>query len=675
MTGVDTTSRRPFPLQVAHQADEPAHALLLRTVAHNGSSSFRRVLRNCGVPSNHSVAKADLMLVAHLCGADEEMLRHATAQRLDEGVELLGQWLRSEYFSEMWRRWCPACLAEEPYHRVWWDVTTVTACPFHGVELVNRCGCDKPLRHGEHAMTHCRLTHDLREVEACSVSAVDAEVDSYVVHRLLGTGQHPHPLLDSTSLGKALHVMERLGRSLLAETMTVDQARRAFGIGQLLRAGYRALAEFPVNLDQLLDELVSRRTEADRTSTIRTYGSLLRWLRNEPGIRSDCPLASAIRQEIDRHAEKNFIVPHRIVVDGAPAVGVPMGVIASQLGMNVELSMRLAKTLDYPVASDHPIGNMMPPAVVGPYLERVRSLETMDAVMQILGVRRQIAIELADLGHLAYVCRPFDRNKPAKGKRGDKRDRRLRDAQWNNWYFEPGTASAFLDGLRSLVRPDVSVAPEDLVNMYWPTKMFATRAEVLRLVLDGTLPLRAIDQQASGMSGLMVSRSEAQRIMKLERRDGYPLREAAPMMGMNYNQLRSCISNELVVPVGEGTNLSITQAMIDAFKATYIRTAELSSMLGVKGPRVVIRHLSENGVDPIETTGEIALTLYRREEAVRAALRSPRPKVFKNSTERLRHQNALGLPLAPSFKHHAIRPDWNKRSKDRSGRVRTTDCK
>ena len=206
--------------------------------------------------------------------------------------------------------------------------------------------------------------------------------------------------------------------------------------------------------------------------------------------------------------------------------------------------------------------------------------------------------------------------------------------------------------------------------MYWPTRMFATRADVLNMVLDGTLPLRGIDPKRTGMRSFLVSRSEAQKVMKLSRREGYPLREAAPMMGLSYHQLLSCVTNKLVAPAGTGTKLSVTEATLEKFKADYIRTNELASLLGTNGPRVVIRHLRENGVLPIETEGEIALTLYRRDEAMRVVVEAPKPMTFKNGTERVRHQKAMGLAVAPTFQRYENPPNWNKRSNDRSGRSR-----
>lgn len=667
------TPRRPFPLQVAHQPDEPAHALLIRAVVHNGSRKFAPVLGRAGVPTNHTVAKVDIDLVAHLCGAELDPLLHASALRVDSGINLLGQRLRAEYFSDMWRRWCPTCLAEHPYHRSWWDVTAVGSCPFHGVELVTRCDCDKPMRHGEHPPAHCRVGHDLREVASRQVAADEAVVDHYIVHRLLGTGAHPHPLLDSTSLGQAMQMMERIGRSQLAEGLSIDDARKEYGIGLMMLVGYRALQDFPRSFRGYLDNLVARSPEEDRTSTLRTYGGFLYWLKNNPDVHDGCALADLLTREIERHAEANVICPTRMLVDGIPVAGVPARTVAEELDLNTELMLRLARTTGFHVVEDHPGGNLMAPGDVERFFARVRSLESMEDAMSVLGVRRTVVIELADLGHLAYVCRPFDRNVPAKGKRGDKRERRLRDAQWNNWYFEPGTAEAFMERLKALVVKDQKIPVGDLVDMYWPTMMFATRADVLKLVLDGTLPLRGIDPETPGMRGLLVSKSEAQALMKRARREGHPLRQAAPLAGMNYNQFLSCVNAGLVETTGSGTRLSVTDEAIEAFKAKYMRAMEVAEIFGVESSRLVIRYLREHGITPFECDGELGTTLYLREIAEPAARSLPPPVAFANARERARYQKERGLAVEATRRSYEVSPDWNKRGNDRSGNNKRTD--
>lgn len=661
------SQRKPLPLTVQHQADEPGHAPMLRTLARNGSSTFGPFFRRSGVPGNHNVAKIDSRLVAHLCSADPVAVEHASAIRVDDGIVVLGQWVRPDYFSDLWRRWCPACLIEHPYHRSWWDLTAVTACPFHAIEIVDRCECDKPLRHGEHAIGQCRMAHDLRAVLTTPVPEDEMGMDRYVVHRLLGTGQHPHALLDATSLGRAMHVVERIGRADIAEGCSVDVARARFGIRRLMSAGFHTLDDFPSSFDRLLDRLVTRRQENDLTSAIRAYGDLRYWLGSVPAIHDGCALADALKAAMAQHAAANIITPNRIVFAGSAVEGMQAGALAKDLGLSTELLVRLAKTLGMDILEDHPHGTMLAPAQAVEIRCRFAELESMEHVVDALGVRRNVVIELADLGHIDFLCRPFERLKQPKGKRGDKRSGRLRESMWNTWYFHPGSAEQFLERLQGLVQPVDEGGP--MVGVLWLTKMFVPFAQVLRLVLDGDLPIRGIDSEKPGLQGLMVSRIEAQRVLKLARRDGYPLREAAPLMGMTYNQLLTCIKTKLVRTNGEGTRVSVQDDEIDSFKAKYARTAEIGAVIGIASPKVVIRHLRENGVDPLEVDGVLGITLYHRARAIKLVRSVPPPVVFASSREREKHQKDTGLPVEPT-RRKALDDNGKFRSSDRSGRRR-----
>lgn len=669
MTMPPYSHRKPLPLTVAHRVDEPGHALVLRALAENGATTFGPFFRRSGVPGNHNVAKIDSGLVAHICSADPGAVEHASAIRVDDGIVVLGQWVRPEYFSDLWRRWCPACLAEDAYHRSWWDLTAVTACPFHAIELVDRCECDKPLRHGEHAIGQCRMAHDLRAVHSDPVPEDQMGMDRYVVLRLLGTVRYPHALLDATSLGRAMHVVERIGRADIAEDCSVEEARARFGIRRLMSAGFQALEDFPSRFDRLLDRLVARRQEQDLTSAVRAYGDLRYWLGSIPAIHDGCALAEALKAAMAKHALANVVTPNRMLFDGLPVPGIQAGVLAKDLGLSTELLVRLARTLGMAVLENHALGTILAPSQAIEIRSRFAELESMDHVVGVLGVRRNVVIELVDLGHIDFLCRPFDRLKQPKGKRGDPRLGRLRESAWNKWYFHSGSAEGFVQKLRALVQP--AVTGDELVDVLWLTRMFVPLARVLDMVMDGELPVRGIAEDRPGLQGILVSRNEAQRVIKFARREGYPLREAAPLMGMTYNQLLTCIRTGLVRTDGEGTRLSLSDAEIDSFRAKYARTAEIGAVIGIESPIVVIRHLRENGVEPIEVDGVLGVTLYDRDRAMEIAQTAAKPMVFANARERERYQRAKGLPVESTRRR--IVEGENGRSNDRSGRRRSTN--
>jgi hypothetical protein len=677
---VTTTPRKlkPFPLRVKHYRDEPAHALLLRTAAHNGTSRFSPVFKRCGVLFGRSVQLVDQDLVARLCSVDPDELSYGSIVHGDDGVSVLGQQLRHEHVGGWWRRWCPHCLAEAPYHRVWWDIAFITTCPTHGVELTSDCGCDQPLINGRQGMIRCTRNHDLTKVPVEPVSDEETLVDRYIIDRLLGQGQHPHELLDKTSLGQALHILERIGVSALSEDSSVEEARAEVGVPQLLNAGFVALSDYPRSFDRFLDVLISRRSEVDLKSEIKAYGPLRYWMGAQIAKDKRCDLISELRQAITRHAKANFISLRRVRSGNSTVIGVPLRTAATQCGLAPEVFIRLMKLHGVSIETKDYATTLVAPDVLQRFEDWLMSLTTMEQAIEALGVRWARVVELADEGHLPYVCRPYDRSEP-QGKRGDNHTAhiRLRDRDWNRWYFQPDAVSNFLSLMQSKIVidtvDDLFDEDEELVELTHATTMFTSFDQVIRMVLDGTLPLRGYDWERPGLAGLLISKPEARTILKRERREGHPLRAAALLMGMTYNQLRSCINTHLITPVGTGKSLSLTDDQIDAFKAKYVQAMEIADHFGVKSSKLVIRYLREHDLEPLQVNGELGITLYLRDEAMPLAKSLPPPVVFKNARERAKYQKERGLEVAATRKRYDTPQDWSKRGNDRSGKKSSVD--
>ena len=670
MTGVVYAERNPFPLRVTPYSDEPAHALLVRTAARNGTSMFSTVFKRCGILYGRGVALVDVGLVAYLCGAEPEALERASARRSPDEVSLLGQSLRNEHLGGWFRRWCPLCLQEEPYHRVWWDISYLTCCPVHNVELVGRCECGKPLVHGGQGITHCKEEHDLRTVACTPVDPSELAAERYIVRRLLGRPRARSDLLDAVSLGQAIHVMERLGRAALAEDLDVEGARKVVGIRRLLSTGFDVVSTLPNGFDVILDRLLASRTDDQLRSIGSAYGTLRTWIFDRARQSPDCPLIAALKDRITVHAAANFVSPTRMVIDDRPTDGVIGTDVATRCGLPYQTFLRLAQTLGFDIQmprARRPA--LVPAAQVETIVDRITGLRTMKQVQDSLGVTQARVIDFADRGWLPYVCRPYDRANP-KGKRGDRPDRPLRERPPNTWFFESDAARAFMQSLEEKVQAKTSAPAGDLVDVLWLTRMFTSTVAVIELVLAGKLPIRKIDLARPGLQGYLLSRAEAGALLKLARRQGQPLRAAAPLAGLNYNQLRSCVNAGLVETSGSGTSLSVTDEAIAAFKATYVRATELAETFGVKDSRLVIRYLREHGVEPLQVDAELGMTLYLRDVAGPAAESLPPPVKFASSRERARYQREKGLAVQATRKSYEVSPDWNKRGSDRSGLIK-----
>ncbi|NIF81037.1 helix-turn-helix domain-containing protein [Paraburkholderia sp. Cy-641] len=64
--------------------------------------------------------------------------------------------LDQHYWNGRRPRYCPACLAANSYWRAQWDITLVTACPIHCVELCDSCSkCNHPLSWKRASLAAC----------------------------------------------------------------------------------------------------------------------------------------------------------------------------------------------------------------------------------------------------------------------------------------------------------------------------------------------------------------------------------------------------------------------------------------------------------------------------------------------------------------------------------------
>lgn len=107
-----------------------------------------------GFPLTPSTFKEPHWNMAMFSGAN--IKAHMWAKRLEEltGMDDLQQltfshlrnYIPSKYFMSKEKKWCPACYEEfidsgQIYDQLLFEVDTVSACPKHGIKLVNKCSC------------------------------------------------------------------------------------------------------------------------------------------------------------------------------------------------------------------------------------------------------------------------------------------------------------------------------------------------------------------------------------------------------------------------------------------------------------------------------------------------------------------------------------------------------
>ena len=136
---IDFKLARPFSRwRLKPEIGEPSYSYFAREVADEGHDSLRVYANEIGLDGRDINPEQLLQSLERLPldQAFKDRLRNATPI-LKEGFYSLGpERLRQKQVSFQYRRFCPKCLCESPFHRVWWDIVDLYACPVHEVRLV-----------------------------------------------------------------------------------------------------------------------------------------------------------------------------------------------------------------------------------------------------------------------------------------------------------------------------------------------------------------------------------------------------------------------------------------------------------------------------------------------------------------------------------------------------------
>lgn len=141
------------------------------------------------------------------------------------------------------RRICPACLAEDVYHRGAWDFRFVRTCPRHRIRLIDTCKCGTQLHWRTFGIDVCRpdskerkgaCDHNLKDSIQEAVPLEQLQGQQFLVDQVSGQGRDVPELLADLNLGLMATVLDYFGH--------------LGGLPGFLGRNYRE--EFPVEMPQ-----------------------------------------------------------------------------------------------------------------------------------------------------------------------------------------------------------------------------------------------------------------------------------------------------------------------------------------------------------------------------------------------------------------------------------------
>jgi hypothetical protein len=126
---------------------ESARGYFLRLVANEGHYSTTVYGNEIGINGRRLDGEEALSIVLNLPIAEEykDSLRRFSLTAEGAYFQLAGQTLRQRQVGLTSRRFCRACLAENAFHRSWWDILAFRTCPEHGRDIEDTDSAGQPI--------------------------------------------------------------------------------------------------------------------------------------------------------------------------------------------------------------------------------------------------------------------------------------------------------------------------------------------------------------------------------------------------------------------------------------------------------------------------------------------------------------------------------------------------
>ncbi|MRK21535.1 TniQ family protein [Pseudomonas sp. JG-B] len=155
-------------------ADESLNGYLLRLAEENFIGSLNVLLRPTGIRAKTCYSAHELAAIADYHGLDMELLLQLSEVKAVNGSMSAGAFVRASAVPS-----CPACLREAGYVRQAWHHELVTACPSHGLVLIDHCPqCSSHLDLSQSGVCQCRCGYMLTEADAAPADAANFFVSS-----------------------------------------------------------------------------------------------------------------------------------------------------------------------------------------------------------------------------------------------------------------------------------------------------------------------------------------------------------------------------------------------------------------------------------------------------------------------------------------------------------------
>jgi hypothetical protein len=623
---------RKFPFWLTDvEPGEPAHGALLRIAALNGFSVTDAITTLGGDAAKLYSAKTTECILREIGPALSATVQLSTPsysgrKHIYVNNERLFQ-VRHWHLST--RRRCPKCLADLPYHRIWWDCKALTTCPIHAIELEDRCafeGCGCKITWTSGGLLICRNGHDLRfGSRPAPISEITC--DAYIAGRLGFPDKRSVSFLDSSPLDEVIELIEGVGLAAIGGYRSRKPTIQSLGVPYrtVMLRGFQVLCDGELSFKILLDQIA-------QVSSSRTFASRYGWLYQSIRSRPDSNLRTDLLSQFNSHARGH--IPTAATDD-------PF-LTAKQAAQELNVSSRrVQRILTAKGFLSAPRGNSRFLGIKREHVSVAHDLLTsghsLKDTARHLRERRQILGQLISAGLLPTALRSGT-------------------ARCGSHIIERSEVDALVDRLTQGVQEISSVAPGSTVLRKLVPATNMKYSEILRLVLEGKLKPEGRLAGAAPLSGLVFNIKRTQAAYIADTRTALTQEAAAKELGIKFEELCSLIRGKHIEGEwrveSKRRYFAIAQSEIDRFKSEYATASEFAQDLQTSETRAWLR-LIQLGLKPkISVNKRNRLFFSRVEVETRLAHFAKIP-----SSSDVRRQFWLGL--SKTLNDSSLRmPDW-----------------
>lgn len=451
-------------------------------------------------------------------------------------IQLMGNSYRRNQIDRTNIRWCPHCLKKEPYFRAIWTIKAYTHCAEHEVPLRTSCaGCGKvqrwPRSGRPHDISVCQCGSRFDRVEAERIDAGTCRIfDKWIFEHAPASTSIDRKrnwsdslLTDGMPYHEVLECFSRLGAYSLAPSAPHQETLDKTEISELMSRGLDCASStaFSDLLSKVADanygeEAISGVAKSPIQRLIAKYGQIAQWLLSK---RSSPPFECMIEEFLahnrahDKHNHPgiNFVyVPSGDFVS-LDHVGEKLAIKASSAVMQL---MRFGFVIPYDMPGDF----RLPKHVLDSLLLPGDALLSYKDLAASFNVSKNFARELLITGCI------LEDPKRAASKKLAVRKLQVEEVL-----------------LRLDSRYQAGRESEALVPLYKARTPFSSRAGLVKLVLEGKLPVRKIERGRRGLDRYMLAADEIERIFLAEK-CAIKMQDAIRLLGMNEGEIKVLIS-------------------------------------------------------------------------------------------------------------------------------------